>query len=108
MPDPWLNMGQEEELTPYVVLLSDVIGPWVIREMLNLGFHWEDIKNMSVETYNHIMSMYHACPSSLAFMNTAICHFLRDTLLQDTYILVHCWVLLQQEHHTHHNPCHTM
>ncbi|KAF6327535.1 hypothetical protein mRhiFer1_008253 [Rhinolophus ferrumequinum] len=54
MPDPWLNMGQEEELKPYVEPPGDVIDPGVIEQMLNLGIHWEDIKDtLSNKTYNN-------------------------------------------------------
>ncbi|KAF6321352.1 hypothetical protein mRhiFer1_008467 [Rhinolophus ferrumequinum] len=59
MPDPWLNMGQEEELKPYAEPPSDVRDPWVIEEMVNLGFHWEDIKDtLSNNIYNNIMATY--------------------------------------------------
>ncbi|KAF6351622.1 hypothetical protein mRhiFer1_010138 [Rhinolophus ferrumequinum] len=55
MPDPWLTVGQEEELKPYVV-----IDLWVTQEMLNLCFHWEDMKDMlSNKTYNNVVATYH-------------------------------------------------
>lgn len=45
---------------PYVEPPIDVIDPWVTREMLNLGFHWEDIKDtLSNEAYTHVMATYH-------------------------------------------------
>ncbi|KAF6344923.1 hypothetical protein mRhiFer1_010287 [Rhinolophus ferrumequinum] len=58
MPAPWVNMGQEEEIKPYVESPSDVIDPWVIQEMLNLGFHWENIEDTSKKTYNNVMATY--------------------------------------------------
>ncbi|XP_032944155.1 serine/threonine-protein kinase MARK2-like [Rhinolophus ferrumequinum] len=59
MSDPWINMGQEEELKPYVEPPSDVIDTWVMEEMVNLGFGEEDIKNALVnKIYNNILATY--------------------------------------------------
>lgn len=59
MPDPWLNMGQEEELQPYVEPPSDDIDTWAIGEMVNLGFRSEDIKDtLSNKTGNNILATY--------------------------------------------------
>ncbi|KAF6323439.1 hypothetical protein mRhiFer1_008411 [Rhinolophus ferrumequinum] len=59
MPDPWLNMGQEEELKPYAEPPGDVTDPWIIEEMVNLGFHWEGFKGtLSNNTYNNIVATY--------------------------------------------------
>lgn len=67
MPDPWLTVGQEEELKPYVV-----IDLWVTQEMLNLVFHWEDIKDMlSNKTYNNVVATYHILNTQ---KNKAQCH----------------------------------
>ncbi|XP_032944427.1 serine/threonine-protein kinase MARK2-like [Rhinolophus ferrumequinum] len=59
MSDPWINMGQEEELKPYVEPPSDVIDTWVMEEMVNLGFGEEDIKNaLGNKIYNNILATY--------------------------------------------------
>ncbi|KAF6323420.1 hypothetical protein mRhiFer1_008397 [Rhinolophus ferrumequinum] len=59
MPDASLNKGHEEELKPYIEPPSDVTDPWVTKEMLNLGFHWEDIKDtLSKKTYNNVLAKY--------------------------------------------------
>lgn len=59
MPDTWLNKGHEEELKPSIEPPSDVTDPWVTKEMLNLGFHWEDIKDtLSKKTYNNVLDKY--------------------------------------------------
>ncbi|KAF6280943.1 hypothetical protein mRhiFer1_009322 [Rhinolophus ferrumequinum] len=60
MPDPWLNMGQEEELQPYFEPTNDVMDPGVIEQMANLGIRWEGTKDtLSHRTYsNNIMATY--------------------------------------------------
>ncbi|KAF6323473.1 hypothetical protein mRhiFer1_010731 [Rhinolophus ferrumequinum] len=59
MPHTWLNKSHEEELKPYIDPPSDVTDPWVTKEMLNLGFHWEDIKDtLSKKTYNNVLAKY--------------------------------------------------
>lgn len=59
MPDPWLNMGQEEELKPYVEPPSDDTDTWVKEEMVNLGFRCEDIEDtLSNKTGNNILATY--------------------------------------------------
>nr|XP_019609792.1 PREDICTED: serine/threonine-protein kinase MARK2-like [Rhinolophus sinicus] len=60
MPHPWLNMDQEEELKPYVEPPRDVIDPWVISEMVNLGFQQEEIKGVVPNhKYNNITATYY-------------------------------------------------
>lgn len=59
MPDSWLNMGQEEELWPYNEPPSDGMDPWVTQQMVNVGFHLDQIENtLSGMTYNNVMGMH--------------------------------------------------
>lgn len=59
MKDPWVNMGQEEELQPYTELPCENVNPQVIQEMLTLGFEQRQIEEaVTSGKYNSVLATY--------------------------------------------------
>ncbi|XP_054423823.1 MAP/microtubule affinity-regulating kinase 4-like [Pteronotus mesoamericanus] len=59
MSDPWINMGQEQELRPYSEPPGGDIDPQVAAIMEGLGFKEEEIKNsLSKKYYDSVMGTY--------------------------------------------------
>lgn len=44
--DSWMNMGHEEELTPYTELLPDYKDPGQTQLMVSMGYTWEGIHDL--------------------------------------------------------------
>lgn len=59
MKDPWLNIGQEEELWLYRESPWGDMDPQVTKIMKNLGFEWNEIQESVTERkYNKVMGTY--------------------------------------------------
>ncbi|XP_058423904.1 serine/threonine-protein kinase MARK2-like [Diceros bicornis minor] len=58
MNDPWVNTGQED-LRPYRELPGDYRDPWVIEEMMNMGFKWGKIRHsLKRRQFDEVMATY--------------------------------------------------
>ncbi|XP_058423959.1 serine/threonine-protein kinase MARK2-like [Diceros bicornis minor] len=58
MNDPWVNMAQEE-LRPHRELRCDYRDPWVVEEMMNMGFEWGGIRrSLRRRQFDEVMATY--------------------------------------------------
>lgn len=60
MPDPWLNVGHEEKLTPpFSEPPGDDLEPCVTQQMVSMGFESDEIEiALTKKAYNNVMGTY--------------------------------------------------